>query len=173
MVENLKPTERWTNERGISLQARLNTRRSSQKGRPVKSLFPNIYSRYLWRRHAESAVIGDIPLFLFLILSSVWCCCWLTRADRPISFLSSRSVYRALIPVRGAALAADFRCDVRALRHLVIILRVDNTVERTVELNVNRQSRTWTLNFQIFQICSVNGLCLARKRIGYSIFDLF
>ena len=48
--------------------------------------------------------------------------------------------------------------DVGALFHLVEILRVDDSVERFLEIHVHRQSRPRALHFQIPQLRSYNYL---------------
>ena len=87
----------------------------------------NIYSIAV-----RTVAAADIPLFFPR----------LTRADQPIA--AAKEKHLRCLPERGAALSV---VHVGALRHLVVILRVDDTVERAVEFDVNRQTRARALHF--------------------------
>lgn len=64
---------------------------------------------------------------------------------RIIPFGASIYIFVAL-PEGGAALTV-VRCDVSALRHLVVVLRVDDAVEWAVEFDVHRQTGARALHF--------------------------
>jgi hypothetical protein len=105
----------------------------------------------------QRSASADIPLF-FTYCYLTGCCLFplansRERINRYISLLwDGPDVYHEVkrkngnLPERGAALAV-VRRHISALRHLVIILRVDNPVEGTIEFDMDRKTRAWTLDF--------------------------
>lgn len=152
-----------------SLQGWLNTERAFGKARS------NSFFQYLQYRRRDSGssraplvlsvgqklAAADIPLFFTLFLPAFPP--RLTRADQPISLLccaacerpqdpkwfrrlSRTTATKTELPEGGAALAVVGR-HIGTLRHLVVVLGVDDTVERTVKFDMHRQTRARALHF--------------------------
>lgn len=132
-----------------SISRRLRERERRRYERKKKNFFVLLCCCLYTGQRSASA---DIPLFFTYCYLTGWL---LPFFPWPTHESGSTDIYRCCemvqtfitkkkrngnLPERGAALAV-VRRHISALRHLVIILRVDNPVEGTIEFDMDRKTR--------------------------------